>query len=218
MRFDKFIFDLDGTVVDSRPAIEMAAQIALAQVLPNQPKCSVTSVIGPPIRTMFKLVLGDVDDAALEVLTARFRAVYDDGICFETVLYDGIAEVLDAIFAVGGISYLVTNKPYVPTMKILSLNRIASCFAEVLSPDSPCNPFVRKADGVSGLIKRNGLSPASVLMIGDSMDDAEAAQECGVAFAAAIYGYGKLADCDLERRKAWVMLDSPLKLMMYLPH
>ena len=78
--FSAFVFDLDGTLIDSRPAIEKAAQLAIAAVLPaHQGRC-VTDVIGPPIRIMFRRIIGNCDEDTLERLVAARRSMVTSAI------------------------------------------------------------------------------------------------------------------------------------------
>lgn len=189
--FAAFVFDLDGTLVDSRPAIEKAAQTALSEVLPDRVGICVTATIGPPIRQMLKAALGESDEATLDRLVAVFRREYDSGMWRETMIYPRVVELLEQIVAQGGDSFILTNKPMVPTIKILRRLKIDRQIREAVTPDSPKFPFTSKADGLSALIKRHNLARTATLVVGDLRDDANAAKGCGVAFAAATYGYGR---------------------------
>jgi phosphoglycolate phosphatase len=189
--FTAFVFDLDGTLVDSRPAIEKAAQNALSEVVPDRRGVRVTAIIGPPIREMLKTALGEIDDLTLDRLVAAFRREYDSGIWRETAAYPRVIELLEEIVAQGASSFVLTNKPRIPTMKILRRLKIDRRIQEVVTPDSRRFPFTSKAEALSALMKRHKLARGTTLVVGDLPDDARAAEGCGVAFAAAIYGYGR---------------------------
>lgn len=191
-KYVAFVFDLDGTLVDSRPAIEKAAQAAVAEVLPAFCGRPVTTVIGPPIRRMFRLALGAPDEATLDRLVATFRQVYDSGVCRETTTYPGVVQLLAAIGARGASSFVLTNKPYNPTQQILVHLGCAQHLREIVTPDCPAHPFKAKAEALAALLQRHTLAPEATIMVGDSIDDASAAETCGVPFAAAVYGYGGL--------------------------
>jgi phosphoglycolate phosphatase len=213
-RFRAFVFDLDGTLVDSRPAIEKAAQIAIDRVAPSHSGCRVTAAIGPPIRQMFATVLQTTDPGLLDALVTVFRDVYDCDVCRETPAYPGVADLLARIAASGASSFVLTNKPIVPTQAILSALGLASNVREIVTPDSAQAPFLSKSDALAALLDRHGLSPAHTVMVGDSADDAAAAEACGVVFAAALYGYGNLP-ADAASRN-WLTIEKPADMIFFL--
>lgn len=210
-----FVFDLDGTLVDSRPAIEKAAQAAIAEVLPALRGRAVTKVIGPPIRQMFNLTVASADAATLDALVAVFRRVYDNGVCRETPAYPGLVPVLARIAARGASSFVLTNKPLHPTRQILDALGCLEYVREIVTPDSPLHPFTAKADALAALLRRHGVAPAAALLVGDSADDATAAAACGVRFAAAVYGYGGLGAAAL--RPEWLRLENLVELAGVAP-
>ncbi len=212
--YHAFVFDLDGTLVDSRPAIEKAAQMAIAQVAPGCHGRMVTAVIGPPIRQMFKTVLGELDASTLDRVVAAFRQAYDSGVCLEVSAYPGVAELLAKIAVRGANSFVLTNKPYEPTRQILLHLGIEAHIREIVTPDSPSHPFAAKSEALRALLRRYSLAPASTVMVGDSMDDASAAAACGVRFAAAIYGYGRLESG--PEHTNWVTIRHPADMLSLL--
>jgi len=213
-RYRAFVFDLDGTLVDSRPAIEKAAQVAIAQVAPVYRDRKVTAVIGPPIRQMFKTVLDGMDSSTLDSVVAAFRQAYDSGVCRETPAYPGAAELLARIAARGASSFVLTNKPWLPTRQILSQLGIESHLREIVTPDSPSHPFTSKAEALQALLYRHHLTPATTVMVGDSSDDAAAAEACSVAFVAAVYGYGNLKSA--PARATMLIINRPADMLSLL--
>jgi phosphoglycolate phosphatase len=213
-RFGAFVFDLDGTLVDSRPSIEKAAQIAIARVAPSYSRRRVTAAIGPPIRQMFAAALETVDPALLDALVAAFRDVYDSDVCRETPAYPGVPQLLARIAVRGASSFVLTNKPYAPTWLILSSLGLESHVRDVVTPDSAQRPFVSKTKALAALLERHELAAASVVMVGDSADDAVAAEACAVVFAAALYGYGNLK-ADVSE-KNWLKIEKPTDMLAFL--
>jgi phosphoglycolate phosphatase len=213
-RFRAFVFDLDGTLTDSRPAIEKAAQMAIDRVAPSYSGRHVTAAIGPPIRQMFASVLQVTEPELLDALVATFREVYDSDVCRETPAYPGVSELLARIANGGASSFVLTNKPIVPTRLILSSLGLESLVREIVTPDSAHQPFLSKTKALAALLDRHGLSPARTVMVGDSADDAVAAEACGVAFAAALYGYGNLsAEAPV---KNWLTIETPTDMILFL--
>jgi phosphoglycolate phosphatase len=190
MAHRNFLFDLDGTLVDSQRGIVEAAAQAVAAVLPGRPIPDLRPFIGPPIREIFRRSLGIDDPVLLARLTARYRSAYDEeGYKFAT-LYDGVGAVLRTLADRRLSCCIVTNKPIVPTERMLVHLGIRAFFSDVAAPDSEQPHFDSKAQMVRALLERAGLLREDSVLIGDSEDDAQAAFETGISFMAVAYGYG----------------------------
>lgn len=188
--FDNLVFDLDGTLVDSAPGIVAALSLAMAAVLPDAVVRVDEKVIGPPIREVFRRLLGEVDAAAMERLVAYFRAAYDGPGCLESRLYDTVAETLADLGRRNIRCFVLTNKPTLPTRRILAHFGLLEHFVDTLSPDGLEPPFRTKTEGAMHLMRVHGLSAARSALVGDSADDLEAAEACGMGFIPVAYGYG----------------------------
>jgi phosphoglycolate phosphatase len=186
------IFDLDGTLVDSLPGIEESAREAVARVLPEVPPPDLRSLVGPPIAAMFTALWPELAPARMERLLAEFRAHYDETGCLRSQPYPEVREVLGRLSAAGLQLFVLTNKPLQPTRKILQHLGFEKFFTDVATPDCP-QPFDSKAAGARALVKKFALSPDGTVLIGDGVDDADAAAACGFEFIAAAYGYGRAA-------------------------
>lgn len=209
------IFDLDGTLVDSRPGIERASAAAVARVWPGRPAVSVASLIGPPIRVMLAAAYPDATEADLDALVAEFRAAYDGGHWRDTTAFPGLVEVLDAIAAAGGRAFVVTNKPHGATRQILAQLGAGRRFAAVVAPDDPGTPWTGKADALAALVHAHAIRRAAAAYVGDSPDDREAARFAGLPFVAAAYGYGAAARTPDPADLA--IVDSLSSLIDFLP-
>lgn len=187
-----YVFDLDGTLVDSIPGIEVAARAALAEqamacVLP-----SLLPFIGPPIRRMLQTALALTDEKLLDRLEAAFRQHYDQGAWRETLPYAGVVDTLRTLHAGGARLYVLTNKPALPTARILEHLGWAGLFTEVVTPLSRTPAYASKTEAALELRARLRHAPQATLLVGDSPDDAAAATAAGFAFAAAAWGYGRV--------------------------
>jgi len=186
MRLRDVVFDLDGTLVDSRPGIDRAAARAVADVWPGRQAVSLAPFIGPPIRSMLAAAYADASDGELDALVAAFRRAYDGGDWRGTEPYPGLVAVLDAASR----AFVVTNKPHAATRRILAHLGVAERFVAVVSPDDPATPFAAKGEGLIELARRYALSPERAVYVGDAPDDRLAAQQAGLPFVAVRYGYG----------------------------
>lgn len=187
------VFDLDGTLVHSLPGIEASAREAILSVLPEVTMPDLRPHIGPPVAQMFAKLWPDLPPARFAQLLADFRAHYDGDGCLHSEPYPQVPEVLLRLRQAGLRLYVLTNKPVAPAKKILTHLGLAELFEDIMGPDSVNPPFQRKAEGASVLARKHLLTPASTVLVGDGVDDAESAAARGFHFIAVGYGYGKAA-------------------------
>lgn len=201
MKVENIIFDLDGTLADTLPGIEAAAAAAVAAVLPQAQVPDFHAMIGPPVRTIFRQALGNLEPRVLDALEEEFRLRYDDTGWRESSAYAGVIETLSSLAGSGVGNYLATNKPIVPTKKIMDHLDLTPYFVDIVSMTSRRPPFGSKLEVASHIIAEHGLDRRETVLVGDSEDDARAALGLGIDFVAAAYGYGGVqARDDLPRR------------------
>lgn len=190
MSFGNLIFDLDGTLIDSRSGIEFSAQAALRAVFPDRDWTSLRLPIGIPIRGLFAQLLGNADPVSLDSLERQFRVSYDSKGWKLSRAYRG-AENLLADLALAKIAcFVATNKPKHAASRILEHLHLDEYFRDVVAPDSGNPPFSSKQDMLSHILRRHRLKENETLFVGDTPEDRSAADAVGIAFAAATYGYG----------------------------
>ena len=199
VRFNNFIFDLDGTLVDSTAGIQAAFEYAWKSVYPENPIPDIRQSIGPPIDKIFLSLVGTASTNEIFYFVSSFREAYDQWGWKLTALYDDVVAFLELLRHNGCQCYGVTNKPSQPTKKILNALGIADKFKIFLSPDSHLPPFRNKAEAIQNLMIEYQLDNANTVLIGDSPEDAEAAFIIEIAF---IY---RQSDKNKE-----VQLDSPI--------
>jgi len=187
------VFDLDGTLVDSLPGIEESARIAITRVLPEVEMPDLRALIGPPIAAMFSKLWPDLETKRMEDLLREFRSHYDNEGCLLSRAYPQVHEVLSGLKNAGKRFFVLTNKPTGPSKKILTHLQLAGFFTEIIGPDFRTPSFQTKTEGASLLMEKYGLIPGETVIIGDGIDDAEAARACGFSFIAVSYGYGGAA-------------------------
>jgi phosphoglycolate phosphatase len=184
------LFDLDGTLVDSLPGIEYSIHAALREVLPDRESVEPRGWIGPPIRVMFRRAFQDIDDSTLNDLERAFRSSYDSEGWQKSVAYNDVAATLARLAGQGVRSFVVTNKPRIPTQRALGKFNLLQFFTAVVTPDSKSPPFASKSEMVAYSLTHYSLKPQHTVLVGDSDDDDRAAQDCGLSFLAVTYGYG----------------------------
>jgi len=210
-RIETLIFDLDGTLIDSRLDIARAANYTLAQLgLPQLPEEKITGFIGGGVGPLLKKALGERSKElfarALPIYKERYLAHCTD----YTTLYPGVREVL-AHFQAKDIA-MATNKLVPMTVKILEHFGIASYFKLVLGPDSVQN---RKPhpEAVEKILAHLGKPRETALMVGDSHFDIETGKNAGIMTCGVTYGYGSRQV--LEECGADVIIDRLQDLTLY---
>lgn len=186
------VFDLDGTLVDSRLDLAESTNEMLATYgAPALPIDEVAAMVGEGARKLVERALAaaalgpDVSEAL-----DRFREIYDRRLLVHTRPYEGIAEAVESAGALATLAVL-TNKPEAPARRLLDAFDLARHFARVVGGDSV---FARKPDpaGLHALMRESGTGPADTLFVGDSMIDVETARRAGVPMCVALYGFGHL--------------------------
>jgi phosphoglycolate phosphatase len=184
------IFDLDGTLVDSRRDLSDASNDMLvsfgADPLAEE---QVGAMVGEGVATLVARLLAA---RALEVprdeALARFLAAYDRRLLDHTRPYEGIPAVLEGLSAFASLAVL-TNKPSAATARLLEGLDLHHRFSTVLGGDSP---YGRKPSpaGLHALIASAAERPERTVLVGDSAIDVRTARAGGVRMCVARYGFG----------------------------
>jgi phosphoglycolate phosphatase len=190
MEIEHIVFDLDGTLADSLPGIECSARHALSRVLPGCTLPELRPLVGPPI---FEAIYDAIGPALREKSTAFescFRSHYDEMGWQQSELYSGAVETIRELNRRNVCCHVVTNKPKLPTGRILDRLGLRPYMTGVVCRDSrnPC--FQCKSRALKHLMAKFAIRAGAAIMVGDSADDAHAAVACGLPFAAATWGYG----------------------------
>lgn len=205
------LFDLDGTLLDTAPDIARALERLCAEhgiAPPAYP--AVRDRVSHGARAVLELAFTDVDEA----LRTRFLDFYAANIADETVLFDGMEQLLAAIEADGIRWGVVTNKPArltVPLLAALGLDARVAC---VVSGDTlaRCKPH---PDPILHGCKLCGRPASETVYVGDAERDVQSARAAGAHTAVALFGYVGPDD----RPQDWgadVLLDAPSDLIGWL--
>lgn len=183
------LFDLDGTIVDSRREIldaltRACANAGLEGVRPR------LSDIGLAVKDIVRNCAPGVTDADLAAAEREFRREYDDRRHELTTLYPGIVEVLRTLAEGEHIVGLATMKPKKPTASIIETFGLKPWLREVRCSDSWEGPRCTKAGLLERMIVELGCGRAETVYVGDHPDDMAAARKSGIKSIAALYGYG----------------------------
>ena len=184
------VFDLDGTLIDSRHDLADSANALIVEG-GGQPLAvdAITAMVGEgaPLLVRRALKAAGLDIDIREALP-RFLELYDERLLVHTRLYEGTREALEALAPRATLAIL-TNKPQHPTERILEGLAIASFFRWVIGGDTPHG---RKPDpgGLNYLMSVAGTGTADTVMVGDSAIDLRTAHAAGTRLCLVRYGFG----------------------------
>ncbi len=188
------VFDLDGTLVDSRADLSASANhLRAAWSLPPLSEEEIGRLIGHGLGKLVRGLLSIEDAREVERGMDVFRRHYREHCLDRTRLYEGVIETLAALD--GRALAVVTNKPKSFTDQILFGLGIAARFGLVLGADSTPK---RKPDPMPILVamERLGATSAETLVVGDSDTDVIAGKAAGARTCGVTYGIG---DVDVLR-------------------
>lgn len=185
------VFDLDGTLVDSRRDLAESANELLSHYGASSLDVEdVGRMVGDGARVLVERVLAARQvQAPLPAALDQFLSIYERRLVQHTRPYPGIEAMLERVRA-GARLAVLTNKPSRHTMLLLQALRLSHYFFEALGGDTP---FPRKPDpsALEHLMTVAGVSPGQTMMVGDSMIDVETAHRAGAASCFIHHGYGR---------------------------
>ncbi|HWK60438.1 MAG TPA: phosphoglycolate phosphatase [Eoetvoesiella sp.] len=194
MPYTAVLLDLDGTLLDTIPDLADATNAMLADLgLAQLSQETVASLVGKGTKALIASVLarqGKSGDQTLlqERAQALFRQHYHRFNGQRAVLYAGVEQGLRAFARMGLKLAVVTNKPTEFTLPLLERSGLAPYFECVVCGDT-CPEQKPQPAPLLHACAQLGAAPGQAVMIGDSINDAQAAQAAGIAALAVPYGY-----------------------------
>lgn len=205
--FQAYLFDIDGTLLDSAPDICAAVETVLSKTRQNEvPRAVLQSFIGRHLLDLFSYLLPELDQAQLDALVAEYRSIYPARGHRLTRLYPGVKEALAEL---GGKKSTATTKGTPTATAVLELFGLRPYFEHVQGTDGfPCKPA---PDVIHRSLEALQVRPQDCLFVGDSGPDMEAGRRAGVKTCAVRWGYGDPAELAKWEPDYWI--DHPAELL-----
>jgi phosphoglycolate phosphatase len=195
------LFDLDGTLTDSRPGILRSTRFALQRLneekggaYPIPEESALEYMIGPPLRDTFATLVGPEN---VEALIGHYRERYAGIGLFENAVFEDVPEALAALHATGYRLFVATSKNEADARRILAHFDLAKYFAGIYGSQNDGGRAV-KSDLLAYILARENLkaSVAHAIMIGDRKFDILGAKAVGIAAMGVLWGYGSREELD----------------------
>lgn len=211
------LFDLDGTLADTAPDLGAALnRLLVEEGHAPQPYSAIRPLASHGARGLIELGFGITpSDAEFCALRERFLDFYEQGICDETILFDGIAELIEQINARGLAWGIITNKPMRFTDPLIKLLPLPIAPQTCVSGDTVGIPKPNPAPMLHAAAQL-GIDPTHCLYVGDAERDIEAGRAVGMQTVLANYGYISATD-DTPSWGADIKIEHPLELLAHLP-
>jgi phosphoglycolate phosphatase len=208
-----YLFDLDGTLIDSEAGITGSMRYAFAQMDRTPPSAEILRTwIGPPLRVTFPTVLGD-DPALTETAIGHYRTRFDREGWAEHTVYDQMPELINALHAAGHQLAIVTTKLQTQAQKIIAHLPFGSAFARVYGPSAD-GLHAGKAELIARALIDFTAGAAATTMIGDRYFDIEGALANDVRGIGVLWGFGNREE--LEHAGATAIASTPQQLAALL--
>ena len=185
--FDVIIFDLDGTLVDSRVDLANSVNYTRTRLgLSPVPNELVYTYVGDGAFLLLQRALGPgFEEAEVREAVKSFLENYCQHLLDHTLLYPGVEETLEQMEHLA--LTVLTNKPVGPSISILKGLGVLEKFKLVYGGDS----FPQKKPhpaGIQRILTETGIPPHRALMVGDSRNDIMTGRNAGISTCGVTYG------------------------------
>lgn len=207
MKYTTVLFDLDGTITDSKPGILNSIRYALNKYGLEVPSDDqLQTFIGPPLKEQFMEVFGMTEEQGNRMVEA-YREYYGEKGIFENRVYDGVPELLRELREHGMKILMATAKPELYARRIAEHFDFAGYFDFI---GGACMDGRRtdKYDVIEYVLESCRITDRSrAVMVGDRRHDMEGAVRAKIGSLGVLYGYGSREE--LAKAGAGALADNP---------
>ena len=205
------LFDLDGTLTDSKTGILNSAQYALKAVgiKISDYTGNLNNLIGPPIRDAFRLI-HPFTDTEVEEVVGKYREYFTEKGMFENQVYPGIMDMLAKLKSEGITMAIATSKVTVYAQRIAGHFGFTKYFDVIMGAELDGSRDSKSAVIRAALDELCIEGAQKIIMIGDREHDIIGAKETGIVGIGVTWGYGTRQE--LEAAGATNIVDSAEEL------
>ena len=185
-----WIFDFDGTLIDSAPSIKICFEKVTNDIAPHRIQYAKNLQIGPTLTDAAITILGEEFLHKTEEFISQFKYEYDQILLVQTKAYDGVNEMLKELKSRGNKIAIATNKRKEPTLKIIEHLNWNGYFNWVACLD-PKNKIIKNKSELVRSMLTNEIDFHGSYFVGDTLNDAICAKDNRLKFIKASYGYSE---------------------------
>jgi phosphoglycolate phosphatase len=206
------IFDLDGTLIDSKNEIISTYNKVFKEIKPPSEIDFNAVDFGGNIQTILKYIYKE--DSLIVEARKLFIKLYDASNFEDTSLYPNIYELLNYFYNSNYILHIATNKRLAPTINILKIKNLVPFFTSIYAHDMLLDKILTKDEMVSEICRINKIDFG--YMVGDTSTDILAGFNSNLITIAASYGYEKMEV--LQKSNANFYIDNTLEFKNIIKH
>lgn len=208
-----FLFDLDGTLVDTAldmlAALKILAQENDIDVEPDYHRYKELITYGS--KAIVTAIFGQLEPEAFKKLQKRYLQIYQQNLLVDSQLFPGVQTVLDKLDSEKIPWGIVTNKPYYLAEPLITqMPQLSQCQV-IIGGGSTAHAKPHPLP-IETAIKKLNINPEISWYIGDALTDIQAGNSAGMRSAVAMWGYLRKQD-QPHQWQSNVLLDDPLDII-----
>ena len=207
-----YIFDMDGTLVDSLESIAYFANKALEKFgLKTIPVERYKHLAGNGAATLVKRMIkeNNGDESLFEKVSYEYNTTYDNDFLYLTKPYDGVLEMLSKLKSQGCKTAIISNKPHSTAKKIsdeLFGDLIDVCFGK--RDGYPVKPDPESVNEIIGIL---GVDKKDCIYIGDTITDMETGKNAGLYTVGVLWGFRD--EDEIKSGEPQKIINNPLQIL-----
>ncbi|MEJ5307328.1 MAG: HAD hydrolase-like protein [candidate division WOR-3 bacterium] len=186
--YKNIIFDLDGTLTDSKEGIIDSLDYSLQHFGIKIEKKKLEKYIGEPLFKIYREVLKTEDKEKIDLAVSLYRKKFEDEGMYRNKLYNGVYELLDGLSRNGKNLFLATIKPTRFAQKILEHFSLMNFFKYVQGTEMD-GSNASKEELINSILTRFNIEKTSTVMVGDRKSDFDGAIFNSIDSIIVCYGY-----------------------------